>query len=170
VEYIRVAYTPDGANDPGCWAIVIMEALKPPSARATTGPSVNVTVLTGVKFYVHRSGEVADGSIEYADVETSYERQDRDGRVDSTLVRDAVVRFANTGSAHLRMKTTVEIRSETTALLHTIPGSDVYLTPGAFRDVVVRIPTLARGRYFAVALLDYGGAEIKAAQVEFEIP
>ena len=54
--------------------------------------------------------------------------------------------------------------------LRLIPPES-YITPGAFRDVLVRVPTtLAAGRYVAIALLDYGGAEIKAAQVEFEIP
>jgi len=169
-EYVRVAYAPTGADDPGCWSIVLMEALKPPSTRAAGGPSVNVTVLTGVKFYVHRAAEVADASIDYADVELSYERVEKNGRVDSTEVRDAVVRFVNTGTAHLRVKSSVEIRSETTQLLQTLAGPDVYLTPDAFRDVIVRVPPLPRGRYFAVALLDFGGAEIKAAQVEFDIP
>ncbi len=171
-EFVRVAYETTGAQDPGCWAILLLEAVKPPSTTRTQGAAVSLTVLTGVKLYYHAAVEDDDGEIDLADVEMSWERtRVSETRVDSTQVRDVVVRFVNRGTSHLRVKSTVEIRSENAQLLHELRGPESYITPGAFRDVLVRVPTtLAAGRYVAIALLDYGGAEIKAAQVEFEIP
>ena len=148
-----------------------MEAIRPPSAAARTeGSAVTLTLLTGVKIYVHPEREVPGGEIGYAEVESSWERRREGGKADSTFVRDVAVRFQNTGTSHLRVKTKVEIRSETTQLLHEIAGPDGFVTPGAYRDFLVRVPPLARGRYIAITLLDYGDSEIKAAQVEFEIP
>ncbi len=170
-EFVRVAYEATGPQDPGCWSIVLIEAVKPPSTTRAQGAAVSLTVLTGIKIYVHPSTERGDGEIELADVESTWERSRvSDTQVDSTRVHDVVVRFVNTGSAHLRVKSTVEIRNESAQLLHEIRGPEAYITPKAFRDVLVRVPSLPRGRYIAVTLLDYGGAEIKAAQVEFEIP
>lgn len=166
-EYFRVTYRPTGADDRGCWSILLLEAVKPPSVQQTQGGAVTVTVLTGIKYYVHPADEVADGDVEYADVEERWERP-VDG--DSVRVRELVVRFANTGTAHLRLRSGVEIRNEDARLVRELKAPDAYITPGAFRDVIVRLPTLAPGRYAAIALLDYGAAEIKAAQVEFEVP
>jgi hypothetical protein len=64
----------------------------------------------------------------------------------------------------------VEIRGENSQLVTTLSGPEAYMTPESFRDVLVRLPALERGRYAAVVLLDYGAAEITATQVEFEVP
>lgn len=171
-EYVRVLYRPLPGDDPGCWGLVQIEGVRPPSQVAREeGAFVSFTLLTGVKVYVHRAQEVADGAVDFADVLESWRRaRGAGGRADSTLVREVVTRFVNTGTAHLRVAASVEIRNERTELLHTLRGPEAYITPGAFRDVVVDLPTLAPGRYLAIVLLDYGGADITAAQVEFEIP
>lgn len=167
-EYLRVSYAPVPGEDPGCWSIVLLEAVKPPSVAATpTGAAVTVTVLTGIKIYVHRGDEVRDGAIEFADIE---ERLAVSAVGDTAQVRDVVVRFVNTGTAHLRVRSRVEIRSEDARLVRELTGPDAFLTPGAMRDIVVELPKLQPGRYLAITLLDYGASEIPAAQVEFEVP
>jgi hypothetical protein len=85
-------------------------------------------------------------------------------------VRDVAVRFENTGTAHLRVKSSVEIRDETTRVVQRIEGPEAYITPRAFRDIIVRVPALPRGRYVAVVLLDHGADEITATQLELEVP
>lgn len=171
-EYIRVTYAEPTAPDPGCWAIVLGETVRPPRpASASGGASVTITTLIGVKVYVHRANAVADGSIVSAAVEEFWEPvQQQDAPLDSNFVRQVAVRFANTGTAHLRVKSTVEIRGENSQLVTTLSGPEAYMTPESFRDVLVRLPALERGRYAAVVLLDYGAAEITATQVEFEVP
>ena len=167
VEYVRVTYTGRQLPDPGCWALIVAERVRPPVA-APQGASVNINMRTGVKLYVHASDETPRGEVISADVESGF---DRTSATDSTFYRQVAVRFANTGTAHLRMQVQLEIRDVSTQLVARVPGPEVYLTPEAFRDILVRLPaTLPRGRYVAVMLLDYGADEITAAQVEFEIP
>jgi hypothetical protein len=91
-------------------------------------------------------------------------------RADSTLARDVVVRFVSTGTDHIRLTSSVEIRDEQTQVVAQLGGPVAHLTPGAFRDLLVRLPTLPRGRYIAVVLVDFGADEVQAAQVDFEVP
>jgi P pilus assembly chaperone PapD len=173
-EFVRVTYAPSGPADAGCWAIVFVEVVRPPSTRSETdGAALEINVVTGVKVYVHPATSTAEGEVLSADVEEFREARATPPTtpVDSALVRQVAVRFENTGTAHLIVKTTLEIRNASTQVVREIAGPDAYLTPRAFRDILVRLPgDLPAGRYVAVALLDYGGTEIRAAQVEFEIP
>jgi len=171
-EQVRVTYDPL-ENDPGCWSIVMVETVTPPSANATAqGSFLTIEIRTGVKIYVHVPEPVRAGEIESADVELTWQRADSTGqRSDSVQVREAVVRFANTGTAHLRVRSTLEIRDADARLLHTISGAEIPMTPNAKVDIHLAMPrTLASGQYIAVVLLDFGGAEITAAQVDFRVP
>jgi hypothetical protein len=82
----------------------------------------------------------------------------------------ADVRFANTGTAHLKLRASVEVRDRAGKLLHKVDAPEALLTPRAVRDLAIPLPTLATGEYLAVLLVDFGGDEITAAQVEFRIP
>jgi hypothetical protein len=166
-EFVRVTYTGTAAPDPGCWAVVFTETVRPPSAREQ-GAAVSISTVMGVKIYVHAPGATADGSVISADVEEYWEP--RPTTSDSTLVRDVAVRFANTGTAHLRVRSSLEVRNEATQIVARVDGPEAYITPEAFRDILIRLPNLPRGRFVAVVLLDYGADEITAAQVEFEVP
>ncbi len=166
-EYIRVTYTGRGLPDAGCWSVILAERVRPPATQVQ-GASVSLTVVTGVKVYVHATGAMASGDVVSADVEEGWERASAAG--DSTFRRQVAIRFANTGSAHLRVRSTLEIRDETTQLVERIVGPEAYITPDAFRDILIRLPALRPGRFVGVVLLDYGAEEITAAQVEFEIP
>ncbi len=170
VEYVRVTYTP-AAADSGCWSIVLSETLRPPRPSSNErGASVSINTITGVKVYVPAANAVARGDIISADVEAFYLPMDPPSR-DSTLERQVAVRFENTGTAHLRVKSEVEIRDVSGVIVQRLTGPEAYITPAAFRDILVRLPrTLRSGRYAAVVLLDFGADEIMAAQVEFEIP
>jgi P pilus assembly chaperone PapD len=169
-ELVRVTYTPTPA-DTGCWAIVYIEAVQPPPAVPNRqGSFVTFEIRTGVKIYVHRHDAVAAGQADTAFVQES--RVLRDPLVslkDSIDIREAVVRFLNTGTEHIRVQSTVEIRSLDNRLLHTVKGDEAPMTPGSARYLRVRMPELVRGQYVAVVLLDYGGDEIAAAQIDFEV-
>lgn len=170
-EYIRVTYEPRGAADPGCWGIVLSETVRPPRpASEGRSTSVDITTVVGVKVYVHALNARADGMIVDTDVLGHWEHASRAPVPDSTFVRDAVVRFENTGTAHLRVKSSLEIRDESTRIVERVVGPEAYITPGAFRDIVIRLPALRTGRYVAVVLLDYGADEITAAQLDVEVP
>lgn len=168
VEFVRVTYSPAATQpDPGCWAMISTRSVSPPTS---TGARLGVTITTviGVKLYVHTPNEIRAAEVISADFEQVY-RRERNG--DSTLVGQVAVRLANTGSAHLKVTSKVEVRNQQTELLRSFVGPEAYLTPRAFRDIVVPLPDdLPSGRYVIVMLLDYGGDEITAAQVEVEVP
>lgn len=166
-EFVRVTYTGPGLPDPGCWAAVTFERVQPPSVLPD-GPSITVSLLVAAKVYVHASDAVAAGEVVSADVENVW--LPNPPSRDSVQARQIALRFANTGTAHLRVKSTLEVRSQSTALLGQQEGQEAYIAPGGFRDIVIRIPDLPRGRYVAIVLLDYGAEEITAAQVDFEVP
>ena len=165
-DYVRVTLSPGAQPDPGCWSIVLAEAVKPPPPP-TQRAAVSITTVLGVKIYSHAEGAVAAGELISADVEEIVRRS---SARDSTLERQIAVRFASTGTAHLRVKSSAEVRDELARLVRTLVGPEAYITPEGFRDILIRVPELPAGRYVAVVTLDYGGAELLAAQVEFEVP
>ena len=168
-EFVRVTYTPSVPSDSGCWAIVLSETVRPPQPALQAGSAVTITTLMGVKIYAHAVNERVEGTIVSADVETFWERSPPPAK-DSALVRQFAARFSNSGTAHLQVKTTVEIRDESAKVVSLLTGPDAYLTPTAFRDILVPVPKLPSGRYVAVMLFDFGGQEITAAQVELILP
>jgi hypothetical protein len=168
-EFIRVTYTPSAPADRGCWGMVVSETVRPPQPTMTAGSVVTITTLMGVKIYAHAVDERIEGTIVSADVEEFYEQRTPPA-TDSVLARQFAARFENSGTAHLRVKTTVEVRDESGRIVSLLSGSDAYITPGAFRDILVRVPELPSGRYVAVMLFDFGGQEITAAQVELVLP
>lgn len=169
-EYVRVTYDPPANPDEGCWAIVLSETVRPPAQiDAERSASITINTIVGVKVYVHAANATQNAEVISAGVEAFWLPLNPPSR-DSTIARQVAVRLANTGTAHLIVKSQVEIRDESSAIVERLKGDDAYLTPDAFRDILIRLPQLRRGRYAAVILLDYGADEISAAQVEFEIP
>ena len=171
-EVIRVAYAPE-ANDAGCWSIVMIETLEPPPLTQTReGSFLAIEVRTGVKVYVHAADRRKAGEVVGAEMGLFWRRVDPQSRTgDTTQVREAVVRFANTGPSHLRVKTILEIRNSDAQLVEKIEGLEYPMTPGAVLDIHAAVPAkLPAGDYIAILLLDYGGDEIHAAQIDFRIP
>ena len=169
--FVRVSYAPD-ADVVGCWNVVFVETVNPPRAvTATQGSYLTVEVRTGVKVYVHAPRATMLGEIESAEIAMFARRADpRGGMGDTIQVRESVVRFANTGTAHLRVKTVLEIRDADARLVRQAEGREYFLTPGALVNMHHVIPDLPAGEYIAIVLLDFGGDEISAAQIDFRIP
>lgn len=170
VENVRITY--DAADDAGCWSIVFFETVAPPREDPDRpGSHLTIEVRTGVKVYVHAAGAVRTGEITFADIVEAWQPRQRPGAlIDSLRVRQADIRFVNSGTAHLKVRPTIEIRDMAGALLHKVNGPEGYMTPKSIRDFAITLPALRTGAYSALLLLDYGGDEITAAQVEFQVP
>lgn len=170
-EFVRVTYKGSSPGPLGCWTIAFAEAVRPPVTASRPGSAVSIQIMTGVKIYFHPPGGRVEGAIEYAGVETSWVRRPGGSSTDTVRVRDVVVRFSNTGTDHMILRSSADLRDESTSVVARLTAPDAYITPNAFRDVLLRIPdSIGPGRYVAVVLLDFGGPDIQAAQVEFEIP
>ena len=148
-----VRVTASGDVPTACWAVVFVETTEP---HVVGGRTINYVLRTGVKIYVEPPGLRRDGVVEAM-------------RVDSTTAaRELQVAFLNTGGVHLVARGTVEIRRPDNSVAATVAVPDLHVLPGARRRVSVPLPALAAGRYVALALLDYGGIEIAAGQIDVE--
>jgi hypothetical protein len=84
--------------------------------------------------------------------------------------RDLVVAFRNTGGSSLRTTGRVEFRRADNSVAAVATIAEFPTLPGARRNVAVALPTLAAGKYTALAMLDFGGSEIAAGQIDVDIP
>lgn len=157
-QYIRISHDPAASVSPSpreCWSVVLVEHLLP--RTEASGRTLYYTLRTGAKVYVEPAGLTAEGQV-------------NDIAVHANGAEQAVeVAFQNTGTRHLMAKGRLEFRrpDNTVALAVDLPPA--YALPGATATVKTRVPTLPKGQYVVLAVLDFGGAELAAAQLEHEV-
>ncbi|MFL5500587.1 MAG: molecular chaperone [Gemmatimonadaceae bacterium] len=151
---VRLAVQADSLLTRECWDIVFVEEL--PQRTATKGNSLEFTFRTGVKVYIGPPGLPRHGVVEGMAV------------VDSPKPAIAI-RFHNTGGTHLLAKGRLEFRRVDNSLASQVEIGDFPTLPGALRRVVVNVPSdLPPGVYIVLALIDFGGAELVAGQIDFQ--
>jgi P pilus assembly chaperone PapD len=151
-ESVRVNFGGDPATS--CWGIVFIQANEPPRTSATQS-QITYVIRTGVKVYVEPNSAERVGDIEKV-------------LLDSTKAALEVV-FRNSGTAHLKPRGAVELRDENNNVVSKLDILEFPVAPEGVRRLVLPLPKLNPGRYVALALLDYAGAEIAAGQYEFEV-
>lgn len=143
-----------------CWSVVLVESVVPEKTDA--GRTLLYRLRTGAKVYAAPKDLPLDGEVSDVSV--------RMGERDSTNSRDTVeVAFQNTGARHVVAHGRVEVRrpdNSTVAILDLPPA---YALPGSTMRVRATLPALRSGRYVVLAVMDYGGSEIAAAQLEHEV-
>lgn len=160
-EPIRITY--DGDPGGSCWAIVFIQANEPPKASAKQS-QITYVIRTGIKVYVEPESAAREGdvdSVAFVHMPAS--------PTDSTLVPGIEVLFRNSGQAHLKPTGAVEVRSADNQVAAKMDIGEFPIAPGDSRRIRLALPKMKPGRYIALALLDYGGTEIAAGQLEFEI-
>ncbi len=151
-----------------CWSIVFVETREPPSQAQR---QITFSLRTGVKIYIELPTLAREGSVEDMNFQPHLRYEDGGTRavVDSTQ-KDAVVAFRNSGGVQLRAHGAMEIRRLDNSLVNKIDVDEIPVLPGARRLIRFPIPAnLAPGRYVLLALLDYGGDELAAGQLEYEV-
>jgi P pilus assembly chaperone PapD len=145
-----------------CWSVVLVETAVP-DVNAS-GRTLLYRLRTGVKVYALPQGLTLDGQV--ADV-----AMHQSAGADSTgVAKDTVeVAFQNTGTKHAIARGKVEIRRPDNTTVAVVELPLAYALPGATMRVRAAVPALATGRYVVLAVMDYGGAEIAAAQLEHEV-
>jgi hypothetical protein len=136
-----------------CWSLVFVEGL------ARGGAGIQVSQRIGVKVYGVGPGVRADGEVSQVRIDTA-----ADG------ARHVDVAFGNTGTAPVRAQGELEIRSETGAVVSTLPIPPFSVLPG--RTIRTRIPLaveLPAGVYLLIPILDFGGNYLAAGQALLEI-
>lgn len=171
---IRLGVQNAAALSKECWDIFFVEEV--PQRAAIRGNSLQYIFRTGVKVYVAPKGLTRDAAVEGMDVV--------DAAVvpsgSSTSATNAValtpatkkqisIQFHNTGGMHLTAKGRLEFRRLDNSVAMQIPVTEFPTLPGATRKVLIDVPAgLAPGDYVVLALIDFGGAELVAGQVDFQ--
>jgi P pilus assembly chaperone PapD len=162
-QTVRVDLDPSAdstLNAHECWSLVAVESAVPQTA--VNGRMLLYKLRTGVKVYSMPGQLTMDGQVTDIAMRTT--------KRDSAAVKDSVeVAFQNTGTKHLVARGRVEVRRPDNSTVAVVELPPAYALPGSTMRVRAALPALAVGRYVILAVLDYGGSEIAAAQLEHEV-
>jgi len=164
-QVVRVSYTGD-ALDSMCWSAVIVEVAPRPVAQSQ-GAGIAVEVRSAVKIYVAPTATRLDVRIDELDVAT---HRPRPGEPPAdTTGNDVLAVFRNYGNVQVRAKVRVEYRTQADSVVARAADEDVPMLPNAAREWRHRIPHLRPGRYAVLIVVDFGGADLVAGQIDLEI-
>jgi P pilus assembly chaperone PapD len=169
---IRLGVQNAAALTKECWDIFFIEEL--PQRASVKGNSLTYVFRTGVKVYVAPPGLTRDGAVEEMAVENvpvaaSPATPAKLPVSKPSTKRQISIRFHNTGGMNLLAKGRLEFRRLDNTLAMQIPISEFPTLPGATRKVMVDMPVgLAAGDYVVLALIDFGGAELVAGQIDYQ--
>jgi len=175
---IRLAVQTDAALTRECWDIVFVEEV--PQRAPTNGNSLQYIFRTGVKVYIAPPGLQRDGAIEdmaVVDAPAKATSSTTPAKAVSTASantqpggKQMAIRFHNTGGMHMLAKGRVEFRRLDNTVATQVPIGEFPTLPGAVRKVLVDVPRdLPAGDYVALALIDFGGAELVAGQIDYQV-
>ncbi|MDP9204289.1 MAG: fimbria/pilus periplasmic chaperone [Gemmatimonadota bacterium] len=172
---IRLGVQNAAAVTKECWDIFFIEEV--PQRASVSGNSLQYIFRTGVKVYVAPPGLTRDGAVEAMGVEdvavpaaaSSTSAAKATATASATKKKQISIRFHNTGGMHLLGKGRLEFRRLDNSLAMQVPIAEFPTLPGATRKVMVDVPSgLAPGDYVILALIDFGGAELVAGQIDFQ--
>jgi P pilus assembly chaperone PapD len=149
-----------------CWSVVFARVQIP---TPPGGQRLQYVLRSGVKVYAEPSDLPADAAIEGLSV-APHDKGPADTLKTGNPTRDLVVVFRNTGGVHLMASGRIELRRPDNSVAATLPVAEFPSVPDAKRLLRVPLPALQRGHYVVLALLDIGGSELLASQVEFDVP
>ena len=169
---IRLGVQNAAALTKECWDIFFVEEV-PQRATISGGNSLQYIFRTGVKVYVAPPGLKRDGAIEDMAVEDTPakapEKPAKPAVINAPPAKQIAVRFHNTGGAHLLAKGRLEFRRLDNSLATQVPIAEFPTLPGAIRKVTIDVPSgLPAGDYVVLALIDFGGAELVAGQIDYQ--
>ncbi len=153
---VRLSLTPVAgttANAANCWSIVFIENR---ASQESGGRQLSYNVRTGIKVYGESPAARRDGFIEAMQIAPN--------------AKDSLgVTFRNAGEVQLQVRASVEVRRVDNSVAHRAELESFPVLPSQRRVIRSAVPTLPKGRYVLLALLDYGGSEIVAGQLEYEV-
>lgn len=172
---VRLSLDGAAALKKECWDIVFVEEV--PQRASIRGNALQYIFRTGVKIYGVPTGVKRDGAVEDMSVETVPATPVTASSTPANLAsgtkpatrRQIAIRFRNTGDTHLLAKGRLEFRRLDNSLASQVELPEFPTLPGAVRKLSIDIPVgITPGDYMVLALIDFGGAELVAGQVEFQ--
>ena len=165
---LAVEKAPDMPKE--CWDIVFVEELT--QKRTQTRSGLQYIFRTGVKVYVTPKELKRDASIIDMTLESIGTRLASQGKMVPlpAVTQRIAIRFSNGGDVHLAAKGRIEIRRMDNSIVVQLPIVEFPTLPGAVRKLEIDVPpTIPAGTYIALALIDFGGREIAAGQLELTV-
>ena len=167
---VRLAVQTNAALTRECWDIVFVEEV--PQRASSKGNSLQYIFRTGVKVYVAPPGLARDAAVEdmaVVDAPVAKPAVASKPAAAGAAKRQISIRFHNTGGMHLVAKGRLEFRRLDNTLAKQVEIAEFPTLPGSTRVVLVDVPTdLPAGDYVALALIDFGGAELVAGQIDYQ--
>lgn len=171
---VRLAVQSGAAVTKECWDIFFVEEV--PRRASAKGNSLQYIFRTGVKVYVAPPGLTRDGAVENMAVEDVAVLKTASSTPVTTVSTTAAVTkrqiwvlFHNTGGMHLLSKGRLEFRRIDNSVAAQVAIPEFPTLPGATRKVQIDVPAgLAPGDYVILALIDFGGAELVAGQIDYQ--
>ena len=172
---IRLGIQSGAAVPKECWDIFFVEEV--PRRASAKGNSLQYIFRTGVKVYVAPPGLSRDGAVENMAIEDVPVPRTTASTTPTTTVanvlaatkRQISVVFHNTGGTHLLAKGRLEFRRIDNSLAAQVTIPEFPTLPGATRKVMLDVPAgLTPGDYVVLALIDFGGAELVAGQIDYQ--
>jgi len=172
---IRLGIQSGAAVPKECWDIFFVEEI--PRRASAKGNSLQYIFRTGVKVYVAPPGLSRDGAVENMAIEDVPVPRTTASTTPATTVanvpaatkRQISVVFHNTGGTHLLAKGRLEFRRIDNSLAAQVTIPEFPTLPGATRKVMLDVPAgLTPGDYVVLALIDFGGAELVAGQIDYQ--
>lgn len=170
-ENLYIAYEGARALSRECWNAIFIE--EPPRASPTRGATLEYVLRTAVKVHVVPPGATREGAIEGIAVVATpptgspVPMSQPAGKSPSRKSgRSLSISFRNLGGMHLAARGNVQFRRLDNSVAAEIPVAEFPTLPGAKRNLLVEVPQLPAGRYVVLAMLDFGGAEIAAGEIE----
>jgi len=169
-QIVRLATDAVKAPPKECWDILFVEELSQHWTPTRSG--LRYIFRTGVKVYVVPPGLKRDASIIDMSMSSAGSRlASQSATSASPPVKQRIgIQFRNDGQVHVAAKGRIEFRRLDNSIAMQIPIAEFPTLPGAVRRLEIDVPpTIPAGSYIALALIDYGGAEIAAGQLELTI-
>jgi hypothetical protein len=173
---VRLSVKTGAALTKECWDIIFVEEV--PQRASTKGNSLQYIFRTGVKVYVAPPGLSRDAAIEDMAIvdapppkpgSSTPAKPVNNASPAATAKRQVAIRFHNTGGMNLVSKGRLEFRRLDNSLATQVPIAEFPTLPGAMRRLLVDVPNdLASGDYVVLALIDFGGAELVAGQIDYQ--
>jgi hypothetical protein len=164
-QVVRVSYVGDSIATQ-CWAAVMVGLAARPTATAGSA-GISSEVRQAVKIYV--APVVTTLNVRVEDLDVGTHRPTMGEAPGDSAGTDVIANLKNHGNVQVRAKVRVEYRSTGDSVIARVEDGDVPMLPGAARLWRTKIPELPAGRYVVLVVVDYGGAELVAGQLELEL-
>ena len=150
-----------------CWDIFFVEEIAQRSQLK--GNSLQFLFRTGVKVYLTPPGLKADAAIEDMSIAQPTATKSAPASSAPPASKDQIaVTFHNLGGTHLLAKGRLEFRRLDNTLAMEVSIPEFPTLPGATRRLTLDVPAgLGAGDYVVIALVDFGGAELVAGQIDY---